>query len=103
MKELQSSYCTLIQRNCSCETTDSTTGKAQSESQKSEHHVYVHIHILCSFLHSLTHNHDNFIFNNTYVTESQQLYIKYHLWNKINHKQVRKEHNRESAIYIMFE
>jgi hypothetical protein len=75
MKKLQNRCCTLIQRKCGCETTEPTTGKAQSESQN----VYVHIHILCSFLHSLIHNHDNFTFNNTYITESQQLYIKYHL------------------------
>lgn len=66
-------------------------------------YIYVHIHTLCSFYISwhtiMTILHLIILI----VTESQQLYIKYHLWNKINHQQVRKEHNRESAIYITFE
>jgi len=80
MKEHQSSRFTLIQRKWSCETTDSTTGKAQSELQKSEHHIYICTYsYTVQLLHCLTHNNDNFTFNNNFVTESQQLYIKYHL------------------------
>jgi len=49
---------------------------------KNQSIIYIYISTYSytvQLLHSLTHNHDNFTFNNIYVTESQQLYIKYHL------------------------
>ena len=63
--------------------------------------MYIFIHCAAFTLHDTESR--QFDINITYETESQQLYIKYHLQNKINHQQVYKEWNRENVTYIMFE
>jgi hypothetical protein len=51
--------------------------------------MYIFIHCAAFTLHDTESR--QFDINITYETESQQLYIKYHLQNKINHQQVYKE------------